>query len=90
MLAVMAQAVKARARARGSEQRRQRITAAGKCRGRQTAAMDQQQGHAGLQLRLKLGCRQGQWRLGYCGCEQAAGTGLTALVVALLWEGDMK
>ena len=30
-----------------------------------TAAMDQQQGHAGLQLRLKLGCRQGQWRLDY-------------------------
>ena len=30
-----------------------------------TAAMDQQQGHAGLQLRLKLECKQGQWRLGY-------------------------
>ena len=56
----------------------------------QGAAIDQQQGHAGLQLRLKLGCRQGQWRLGYCGSEQAAGTALTALVVALLWEGDMK
>ena len=27
-------------------------TAVGKCRGRLTAAMDQQQGHAGLQLRL--------------------------------------
>ena len=60
------------------------------------AAMDQQQGHAGLQLRLKLGCRQGQWRFGYCDSEQAAGTALTALVVALvtaeasLWEGDMK
>ena len=57
--------------------------AAGKCRGQLTEAMDQQQGHAGLQLRLKLGCRQGQWRLGYCGCEQAAGKALTALVVAV-------
>ena len=89
MLAVMAQAVKARARARGRVRLWTLVTAAVARNGRDPRLV------RGVHA---AGANRAQWleRLSYCGSEQAAGTALTALVEALvtaeasLWQGDMK
>ena len=89
MLAVMAQAVKARARARSWMRLWTLVTVAVARNGRDPR----------LVRGVRAACaNRAQWleRLSYCGSEQAAGTALTALVVALvtaealLWQGDMK
>ena len=89
MLAVMAQAVKVRARARSRVRLWTLVTAAVARNGRDPRLVP------GVRA---AGANRAQWleRLSYCGSEQAAGTALTALVVALvtaeasLWQGDMK
>ena len=82
------------------------VTTRARARGREAQSglsSDSGYGKGGCDPRLvhgvrAVGANRAQWleRLSYCGSEQAAGTALTALVVALvtaeasLWEGDMK